>query len=219
MNVQILSALRSAAPLHRSACTGRLTTTIPSTRSVPRRTAATATAAARRFRNEKIPFPIVRLVDPVTKSLCPPAPLLSVLAQIKDPKTHHVELVTDTPQPIVRIVDTKEEHRKYKEQKQRVRASAKAQERKEIQLTWGVASGDFLHKLDKVRQELQRGAKVDLIFAPKRRQPLPGKQDVIIRLQETLQALSDVGKECAPRKEENNVVVLHLKPLEKQQQT
>jgi len=114
---------------------------------------------------------------------------------------------------VVKIVDTKEAARKYKEQKKQAKAVARAQEHKEIQLTWGVASGDLAHKMNKVRQELEKGRRVDLILAHKRGQVVPTKQDMNARLKEILDALSDVGKEYLPRDERNNITALHLKPL------
>jgi translation initiation factor IF-3 len=124
-----------------------------------------------------------------------------------------VELVSEHPQPVVKIVDTKEAARKYKEQRKQAKAVARAQEHKEIQLTWGVASGDLAHKMNKVRQELEKGRRVDLILAHKRGQVVPTKQDMGARLKEILDALSDVGKEYLPRDERNNITALHLKPL------
>jgi len=180
-----------------------------STRYIPRRTMA----VTRRPRNEAIPFPVVSLVDPETNALQPPTPLKTILASIQDPKSYHVELVADTPHPIVRIVDTKEALLKYKEQKKHSRTVARAQEHKEIQMTWGVGSGDLAHKVNKVRQELQKGRRVDLIFAPKKGQPVPTKQGMEIRLSQTLEALADIGKEYLPRDERKHIIALHLKPI------
>jgi translation initiation factor IF-3 len=154
----------------------------------------------------------VRLVDSETGALQPPQSLKSIIASIEDPRAFHVELVTDNPSPIVKIIDTKAALLKFKEQKKHDREVARAQAHKEVQLTWGVASGDLAHKLNKVRQELVKGRRVDLIFAPKKGQILPTKQGIEVRLKETMDSLADVGKEYLPREERKNIVALYLKP-------
>jgi translation initiation factor IF-3 len=164
--------------------------------------------------DENIPFNFVRLVDPESGSLNLPTSLKTILGSI-DRKTHRVELVTDAPDPIVKIVDTKEAREKYKELKKRAQAAARAQVRKEIQVTWGVAAGDLAHKLGKVRQELMGGRKVDLIFASKKGQVVPTKQEMEARLESVLETLADVGKEYLPREMRNTTNVLFLRPLSK----
>lgn len=162
--------------------------------------------------DDDIPFRVVRLADPESGSLHPLAPLRTLLNSI-DRKTHHIELVADTPDPVVKIVDTKQAREKYREAKKRAQAAARAQVRKEIQLTWGVAAGDLAHKLEKARQELVGGKKVDLIFASKKGQAVPTKQLMDIRLKGVLDTLADVGKEYRARGEQKNIIALYLKPL------
>lgn len=165
-----------------------------------------------RLTNNDIPFKLVRLADPESGSLRPMAPLRTILSSI-DPKTHHVELVADRPEPVVKIINTKEARDKYRDAKKRAQAVARAQVRKEIQVTWGVAAGDLAHKLEKVRQGLVGGRKVDLIFAIKKGQVAPTKQDMDARVNGALETLADAGREYLPRKDWKNMVVLHLKPL------
>lgn len=140
------------------------------------------------------------------------APLRTILNSI-DPKTHHVELVADRPEPVVKIINTREARERYREAKKRAQAAARAQVRKEIQVTWGVAAGDLAHKLEKVRQGLMGGRKVDLIFASKKGQVAPTKQDMDARVNSALETLADAGKEYLPREEWKHMVALHLKPL------
>jgi translation initiation factor IF-3 len=121
--------------------------------------------------------------------------------------------VAHAPDPIVKIIDTKEARERYKEAKKRAQAAARAQVRKEIQVTWGVAAGDLAHKLEKVRQELVGGRKVDLIFASKKGQVVPTKQAMDTRLKGVLEGLADVGMEYLPREERKDMTALHLKPL------
>lgn len=159
-----------------------------------------------------IPFNFVRLADSDSGTLHPLAPLQTILNSI-DRKTQHVELVANAPDPIVKIVNTKEAREKYRELKKRAQAAARAQVRKEIQVTWGVAPGDLAHKLEKVRQELMGGRKVDLIFASKKGQVVPTKQEMDARLKGVLETLTDVGKEYLPREVRKTANVLYLKPL------
>ncbi|KAF9782333.1 hypothetical protein BJ322DRAFT_983883, partial [Thelephora terrestris] len=167
---------------------------------------------SKRPTDDDIPFNLVRLADPESGSLHPLASLKTILRSI-DRKTHHVELVSDRPDPIVRIVNKKEAREKYKELRKRAQAAARAQVRKEIQVTWGVAPGDLAHKLEKVRHELVGGKKVDLIFASKRGQVVPTKQEMDVRLNGVLETLADVGKEYLPRAVRNAMTVSYLKPL------
>lgn len=163
----------------------------------------------KRLTDDNIPFNRVRLAD--SESLHPLAPLSTILSSI-DRKTHHVELVADTPDPIVKIVNTKEAREKFKELKKRAQAAARAQVRKEIQVTWGVAPGDLAHKLQKARQELMGGKKVDLIFASKQGQVVPTKQEMDDRLKGVLETLSDAGKEYLPREVRKAATILYLRP-------
>lgn len=103
---------------------------------------------------------------------------------------------------------------KYKEAKKRAHAAARAQVRKEVQLTWSVAPGDLAHKLEKVRQELEGGRKVDLVFASKKGQQVPTRQAMDDRVNGVLETLADVGKEYLPRELRRNMTALHLKPLD-----
>jgi len=166
----------------------------------------------KRMTDDEIPFNFVRLVDPESGSLRPLAPLAPILDSI-DRKTHHVELVVDAPDPIVKIVNKREAREKYKELRKRAQAAARAQVRKEIQVTWGVAAGDLAHKLEKVRHELMGGKKVDLIFASKKGQVVPTEKEMDARLKGVLETLADVGKEYLPRQVRNTANVLYLKPL------
>ena len=174
--------------------------------------AISSSATGKRLVDDNIPFRSVRLADPESGSLHPLAPLRTILNSI-DRKTHHVELVADRPEPIVKIVDTRQAREKYREMKKRAQAVARAQVRKEIQLTWGVAEGDLAHKLGKARQELAGGKKVDVIFASREGQVLPTKQAMDTRVEGVLDALADVGREYLPRRVRKKMVAMYFRPL------
>lgn len=83
--------------------------------------------------SDQNPFKFVRVADPESGSLHPPASLKTILNSI-DCKTRHVELVAGAPDPIIKIVDTRQVREKYKEMRKQAQATARAQARKEIQV-------------------------------------------------------------------------------------
>lgn len=170
---------------------------------------ASSTATQKRRSDEDIPHRVVQLVDAETGRLNPPSALRDLLSSI-DRKTHHIELVREEPNPIVKIINKKEAFNKRKEQKARMKEVARKCTQKEIQMTWGVASGDLAHKLNKVREELMKGNRVDLVYAPKKGQPLPSPIEMELRAQETVDFLADVGKEWKSREVQRTVTALYL---------
>jgi translation initiation factor IF-3 len=147
-------------------------------------------------RNEGIKYQHVRLVDAVTKRLTGPQRLSEILNEINR-KEKYVELVSaeEGSTPIVKIMDQKEQYRKEKRLKLRAREVAMNNRHKEVQLTWGSTPSDMGHKLERVRQELEKGLKVDLVFAPKKGQVLPRPAERQMQIQEILDMMADVGKE------------------------
>jgi translation initiation factor IF-3 len=164
------------------------------------------TNLARHPRNDEIDYRVVQMVDPDTGRLKEPTELRDILASINR-KTHFVELVSEEPNPIVKIKDKKEEYSWMKEKRARLKLANSIQQ-KEVQMTWGVASGDLAHKLKKVRRELEKGNRVDLVYAPKKDQALPSPLKIEERLRETVDLLADVGKEWRPRNIQRNIAIL-----------
>jgi translation initiation factor IF-3 len=152
------------------------------------------------------------LVDPETGRLNPPVELRDILSQL-DLREYSVELVSAGPTPIVKVINKRETYEKNKERKARARQQM---EQKEIQLTWGIASQDLTHKLKKVRAVLERGGRVDLVYAPRKGQPLPTKEGMHARVEETMDILTDVGKEWKPREIKKAVTALYLQGKTKQ---
>ncbi|KAG6333083.1 hypothetical protein ID866_6007 [Astraeus odoratus] len=150
--------------------------------------------------NEKIPYSFVRVVDPETDKLSPTKQSLSALLSSLDLKKWIVELVSEKPEPIVRVIDRREAFQKYKEQRKAMKKGLKSGEApKEIQLTWGTASGDISHKLAKARSHLEKGCKVDVVFAPRKGQGLPSPKERHARANEVALALEDIAKEWKAR--------------------
>jgi translation initiation factor IF-3 len=162
------------------------------------------------IRNDEIQYAFVRLVDSETGRLNPPKPLRDILSSV-NLKTHFVELVGEQPDPIVKIISKKDAFDRFKERKAKMKSTAKNEiEQKEIQLTWGVAAGDLVHKLKKVREELEKGNRVDVVYARKRGQRLPSPQEMEARVQETLGLMQDIGKEWKQRDVQRAATVIHL---------
>ena len=162
---------------------------------------------ARRTGDDKIPYRIVRVVNSDTGKLDPPTRLTDVLASV-DLKTWRVELVTEDPEPIVRVVDRRESYEKWKEQKKAFRKGVKAGEQKEIQITWGVDAGDLKHKIMKARAELEKGCRVDIVIAPKRGQKLPKPNEMMARADEVSAMLLDIAKEWRARDVQKTITVM-----------
>ncbi|OBZ71983.1 hypothetical protein A0H81_08097 [Grifola frondosa] len=183
------------------------------TQSVFCQTAHFATKVAsvqkRNKRNNEIGHRWVRLVDPKTGALGEPTNLQDLLATI-DLKGFFLELVSEKPDPIVKLMSKRQ---LFDEGKARKKAKGKGVEEKEVQLTWGVSSGDLSHKLQKVRTDLQDGHRVSVVYAPKAGQTQLSPQAMAAQVQETVDLLADVGKEWKPRIVEKRAAAIYLEGL------
>ncbi|KAI1785335.1 hypothetical protein LXA43DRAFT_976278 [Ganoderma leucocontextum] len=168
-------------------------------------------------RNEAIPFTYVRLVNPATGSLDPPAPLRRILPTLRR-KTQYLELVTDKPEPIVKIIDTKLRYTRSKAKKEQQHLNRPPEE-KELQLTWGVGVGDLQFKLKKAREDLLDGNRVNLVFAPKKGQQLPTPADQQTMIEEAVRLLEDVGRERKERAAQKHMMALFLESVRPRKQT
>lgn len=112
----------------------------------------------------RISHRIVQLVDPETNQLLPAAPIHSIKY---DKNTHELRLVADSP-PVVKLVSLAEEAEKAKVLEVKLKMNRKiAFEEKEVQISWSSADGDLHHKLDIANSFLERGDRVQIVFAPK----------------------------------------------------
>ncbi|KAI0786494.1 hypothetical protein C8Q75DRAFT_771999 [Abortiporus biennis] len=170
----------------------------------------------RKPRNAAIKYEMVRFVDPVTNELSEPTPMKALLKKYtsgeskKDRWKQVLELATETPYPIVKLVDTSAQYAKKKEQKAKTREASKVSEEKEVQFTWGIATKDFDHKLKKAREELMRGYRVNLVFVPRKGQGAISPVDMNARLDETIASLADHGKEWKERVVQGRTAVVYL---------
>ncbi|KAF5371938.1 hypothetical protein D9615_008083 [Tricholomella constricta] len=160
-------------------------------------------------RDEAIEHPIVQLVDPTTGRLNEPTPLRTILASL-DRRKQFVELVSLTPGPLVKIFSKSEVRQHAQEAAMKARVSARKNIHKEVQLTWSAAPGDLAHKLGKIRQELERGARVDLVFTRKKNQTPLSIPDMQARALEVVEELADVSKEWKEREVRANMTAIFL---------
>lgn len=117
-------------------------------------------------RDSNIPFNAVQLVSQTDNSLSEPQPLRRLLTTY-DPSTHALILVSSDP-PVVKLVDKAIEAARTREAEAResIRRRTAAEE-KEVQVSWGSASGDIGHKIALAKSLLERGDRVKLLFAPR----------------------------------------------------
>ena len=159
------------------------------------------------IKNEAIPYEYVHMVDSETGQLQPPARLRDILAEMNR-KEEVLHLVSVQPEPIVKMFKLRDLY----EAKRAAHAKARAARvvKKEVQMTWGVNEADFKHKVKKVRAEILKGVKVDVVFAPKSGQATPPQEEMMKRIQELLEELGDDAEEYAPRTLEKRIAVLHV---------
>jgi translation initiation factor IF-3 len=165
-------------------------------------------------RDEEIEYPFVRLVSSETKRLTDPIRLSQLLSTL-DRKKWFVQLVNaeQDPIPIVKVMEKKKEFQKAKEVKAKAREAAMANRHKEIQLTWGSTPSDMAHKLERAREELEKGLKVDLVFAPKKGQILPQPAERQVQIQEIVSMMVDVAKEWKPQDQGKTVTAVYLQGI------
>ncbi|KAF7799101.1 hypothetical protein EIP86_010331 [Pleurotus ostreatoroseus] len=172
----------------------------------------------RNLRNDEIPFKTARLVDPTTNQLGPEIDVPNLLNEIKYDRTKDehgkerrkwqiVELVAEEPEPIVKLVDTRQAYRKTKEHAEQ----AKKLEEKEVQMSWSIAGGDLVHKSKKVREALEQGHKVNVVFAVKKGQAPIQPSQIPERLQQFMDLVSDIGQELKPPLIQGGTAVVYLK--------
>ncbi|KAJ8085932.1 hypothetical protein AAF712_015185 [Marasmius tenuissimus] len=147
-----------------------------------------------KLKNKNIPFKKVMFVDPETGGLTEMM-MERILADM-DSKKYFAELQTAEPFPVVKLI-SKEEAREAKLKAKEIQK--KRNLNKEFQLTWSMGEGDLERKLKRVRETLEKGGRVDLVFAPKSGQRGPPFPVMTERMKATLEGLSDVGKEWKQR--------------------
>ncbi|OXB37090.1 hypothetical protein J007_03196 [Cryptococcus neoformans] len=154
------------------------------------------------YRDSSIPHSIVRLIGP--ESLLPPQRLSSILSTYST-STHTLTLVS---------VDAEERDReKEKEEKSKVKRKISMEE-KEVQVSWQSAKGDLGHKLEMAKGILEKGDRVQVVFANRRRaEPVNERQkeEIVAMFEGTLE---EVGKKWKEDDKNRGLWVLYYNPLD-----
>ncbi|KAF8450970.1 hypothetical protein L210DRAFT_3521771 [Boletus edulis BED1] len=195
---------------------------------------------ARRPTNRQIPFTHVYVLDPDTNKLSPSKhrleDLLATYAGTGGTHTNAdtstntgtgthtptrgrdrpiIELVTSTPNPIVRITTRTEIEARYKDVKRALKEKKSAKvESKEVQLTWGVAPADVAHKMRKARRDLEKGYRVVVAVAMRHGHRPSSRRELVAFADELADALAGVGQECKEREMTDRLMVLSFQKVE-----
>lgn len=137
---------------------------------------------------------------------------VSYILSLLDRRGYYIQLISHDP-PIVKIVDKAEEYSRMKEEHEQAKLSKSKQVHKEVQLSWVTSDADMAHKLEKAKEDLAKGLRVNLVFAHKRGRPLPSLEDIKERLQSLVDSLADVGKEWKARVVQRRLAAVFLEGI------
>ncbi|UOH82300.1 hypothetical protein LQV05_004997 [Cryptococcus neoformans] len=165
------------------------------------------------YRDSSIPHSIVRLIGP--ESLLPPQRLSSILSTYST-STHTLTLVSvDGEYPVVKLVSKAEERDREKEKEEKSKVKRKiSMEEKEVQVSWQSAKGDLGHKLEMAKGILEKGDRVQVVFANRRRaEPVNERQkeEIVAMFEGTLE---EVGKKWKEDDKNRGLWVLYYNPLD-----
>ncbi|KAL2048213.1 hypothetical protein N7G274_000124 [Stereocaulon virgatum] len=128
-------------------------------------------------RDEEIKAFRIYLVDPETGKLSEPVPLLDVLdARLKDEKGRPTQCLQevapaspkeDRPYPVCKMFD-KKSVRAVETAKQKAKRETK-QQTKQLEISWTVSDNDLSHRLVRLKEFLEKGWKVELVFGARRK--------------------------------------------------
>ncbi|KAH0547559.1 hypothetical protein FGG08_000284 [Glutinoglossum americanum] len=142
-------------------------TRLPLPVSVRTRSYAQATSVGRRLpRDEEIPASHVHLVDE-NGTFHPPTPLRKILTSF-DRKLYNLVVVSSIESgrtPICKIISRRELRDRERAKPTKNRANVV----KQLELNWAIDSNDLGHRLNKMQEFLEKGMKVEVILASKRK--------------------------------------------------
>ena len=128
-------------------------------------------------RDEEIKANRIYLVNPETGKLSEPVSLLDVLdTRLKDEKGRPTQFLQevapaspeeDRPYPICKMFD-KKYVREVETAKQKAKKETK-QQTKQLEISWTVSDNDLSYRLVRLKEFLEKGWKVELVFGAKRK--------------------------------------------------
>ncbi|ESZ96542.1 hypothetical protein SBOR_3044 [Sclerotinia borealis F-4128] len=153
-------------------------------------------------RDEEITAPYLRLKN-AEQGLESPRSTADILRTL-NLKTHRLQVMTwgeDGEAPIARIIDKKEAHVRKKMVKSMKKPVAVV---KTIEMNWAIENNDLGHRLEKMREFLEKGNKVEVLLAGKkkgRKAMVEEAEEVLKRIREFADGI-DGGK--PPAKDDEN---------------
>lgn len=159
------------------------------------------------LKDEDIKYPRVQITH--DGRLSAPTTITRVLSLL-DRRGYYIQLVSQKP-PVVKIVNKSEEYNRKKQEQEQAKLLKAKHVHKELQLTWATGEADATHKLEKAREDLARGFRVDIVFEHKRGQPSPSHQQMQERVQAVVDSLADVSMEWKERQIQRRIAAVFLR--------
>ncbi|KAJ7667557.1 hypothetical protein DFH06DRAFT_1085112 [Mycena polygramma] len=163
-----------------------------------------------RVRNREIPYEEVTLVD--DDGVLTKLQLKNLLGTINH-ATEWVELVSETHGPVVKIVNKKFALKMEKKLREKQREGMRKNIKKEVQLTWVSEQSDLDHKLARVREYLEIGAKVDIVFSTKPKTDPPSVQAMQEKVKNTVESMAEISKEWKPVEWRKSLAAIFLQGI------
>ncbi len=146
--------------------------------------------------NEDIPASQVQLKDPETGKLLDPQPLFFLLRSINREVEVVRALATPPGQPAIVEVTTREalvERLKQKEiQAANIEKVKRDSKPKQIELNWAISGNDLDLKMKQIRQFVEKGKKVEILLAAKKRQRKATPDEAANVVQEIQKTISEI---------------------------
>ncbi|KAI5359031.1 Putative translation initiation factor 3 [Septoria linicola] len=153
--------------------------------------------------NEEISARIIQLVDPETNKLSEPVTKFDILNSL-DQKTHRlVQLSPDQPGnrsfvPACKIVSKKETYEAEKrakeaaKEKKRVQKVVSGEGLKTLELNWAIDQNDLGHRINRIKEFLGEGRRVEVVLAAKKRGRKASKEECELVLERIQDAVKEV---------------------------
>ncbi|KAK4689390.1 translation initiation factor IF-3, partial [Tremellales sp. Uapishka_1] len=168
------------------------------------------------LQDDSIPYTHVHLVSPTDNSLSPLQPLSAVLESYS--RETHILVVVSTSPPIVKLLSKEDEKLKERDLEVREKLRRKtAFEEKELLVSWNSEPGDLQHKLNAASAFLEKGDRVQVIFANRKGGGL--KAEISAKRKEKMvqmfdEKLDEIGKKWREDGKEKGLWVCFWQPRE-----
>lgn len=95
--------------------------------------------------------------------------------------------------PICKIIDKKQEWAATKAKKKQRSSSGAQLSKKTIELNWAIEQGDLGHRLVRIKEFLERGHKVEIVLAAKRKGRIASEEEAQALVRKLKEAVVEVG--------------------------